>query len=216
MPFTNDGVWFSDRRVPDSGDPWHSASEQLAYDVEEYLHDSKSPVYYDTSFLSWVVGRYDATKSSSGNLANAAQYDPKAAAIVIPPQPGSDDSYSGFPGWPAGARQDPNIQTAPGEPGDGVAAPKPAPPVVAAPAPAPEVPAPAAATSTGDGPPSGVTNVPPAPVVEAPPVVEVPAPVEPPVVEVPAPVVLPEPVVAPAVAPVQTPAAPAADAPAAA
>jgi hypothetical protein len=69
MPYSpQTGDWYADRVPSDHYDTFKTAAEQLALDVEEYLFNTKSPNHMNPSFLSWAVARFDATKTSSGNI----------------------------------------------------------------------------------------------------------------------------------------------------
>lgn len=119
MPYSpQTGDWYADRVPSDHYDTWKRASEQLALDVEVFLYDLNSPSYANPSFLAWAVARFDATKTSSGNL-YSTEYDPEMAALApIAPPAGRttplaqrDDAIR----YPADARAAAHIDTNGGE-----------------------------------------------------------------------------------------------------
>lgn len=88
MPYAPDhdgGFWYPERRPSEYFDTQRRAAEQLALDVETYLYAEKtadgaaSPAYMNPSYLAWAVARYDATKTSSGNIFTE-EYDPVQAS----------------------------------------------------------------------------------------------------------------------------------------
>lgn len=141
MPYSDVGVWFHSRRPEDQYDTWKSAAEAFVKATEEYLYDTKSPAYFNASFLAWHIGQYDVDKVSSGHAFNQATYDhEQAAAMPVAPVATSADQYIGFPGYPVQAHQNPAIDTGPTDPGAGAVGSPPA--VAPVPAPAPPVVAP--------------------------------------------------------------------------
>lgn len=80
MPYTPDGRFYHSRRL-DHGDTHKMASERLARDVETFLFDESAPGYMKPEFLSWSLARYDATKSSSGNIVGADYWDPDDESV---------------------------------------------------------------------------------------------------------------------------------------
>lgn len=80
MPYNENGDYLYEAPLLASGGALDVAARQLAHDVEEYLFDGKAPGHNKPEFLSWALARFEATKQSSGNLANQFLYwDPQSA-----------------------------------------------------------------------------------------------------------------------------------------
>lgn len=127
MPYAPDhdgGFWYPSRVPSDHYDTYKRAAEQLALDFETYLYAEKTadghanPAYMNPSFAAWAIARFDATKTSSGNI-YSLDYDAHVASGQPIPAPVDrenpfnqrDDAIR----YPADAVDSPHIDTTGGE-----------------------------------------------------------------------------------------------------
>lgn len=85
---TQDTVWDHTERdqvVRFSSDQYRTAAERFARRVEEFLYDTCSPQFDDTTFLSWAIAVFDREKVSSGGLVQ--EYDPARVVLDEPETP---------------------------------------------------------------------------------------------------------------------------------
>jgi hypothetical protein len=124
MPYNDDGRYIYESEILPSGDSLRVAAEQLAHDIEEYLFDGHARGYNRPAFLSWALARYQATKQSSGNLANQFLFwDPEAASLKAPANPKVHNTWTPHTEvelgvrYPREAFEHPGIDTSAGVPG---------------------------------------------------------------------------------------------------
>ena len=103
--------------VPNSGDSLTVAAHQLAHDVESYLYDTDHEGYRALAYLDFAVGRFSATKSSSGLVGNHVHWDPAALAIDVKrPRTGPSGEHDRGLRYSDEALADPSIDTTPDVP----------------------------------------------------------------------------------------------------